>query len=70
MNYMDYTDDACLNLFTKGQVERILALFKSQNGIRKEMLLYADALTAPTPPLHLWAHRCLQSECVHHQVFR
>ena len=43
---------------------------KSQNGIRKEMLLYADALTAPTPPLHLWAHRCLQSECVHHQVFR
>lgn len=53
MSYMNYTDDACLNLFTKGQVERMLALFKSQNGIRKEMLLYADALTAPTPSLHL-----------------
>jgi len=27
-NYMDYSDDACMNIFTEGQKERMLALFE------------------------------------------
>lgn len=30
MNYMDYSDDACLNMFTKGQVERMRAVFNME----------------------------------------
>ncbi len=35
MNFMDYTDDACVALFTKGQKERMLACL---NGPRKGLL--------------------------------
>jgi len=35
MNYMDYVDDYCMNMFTKGQTTRMKA---AMNGIRKSIL--------------------------------
>ena len=37
MNYMDFTDDACMNLFTEGQKDRMRALFL-QGGPRAGLL--------------------------------
>ena len=45
MNYMDFTDDACLNLFTEGQKQRMLALFNS--GGPRETILSSKGLDKP-----------------------
>lgn len=51
MNYMDFTNDACLNMFTAGQRERMLASFKpggprhsllSSNGATGEPVAYEE----------------------------
>ena len=42
-NYMDYSDDGCMNLFTQGQTDRMLALF--QPGGFRESLLTSNACT-------------------------
>ncbi len=45
MNYMDFTNDACLNMFTMGQKARMLSLFNS-GGVRNA-LLTSKGLDAP-----------------------
>lgn len=37
MNYMDFTDDVCMNLFTKGQRDRMWSLFGT-GGFRESIL--------------------------------
>lgn len=45
MNYMDFTNDACLNLFTKGQKEKMRTQF-TMGGSRARMLV-SKGLSAP-----------------------
>jgi hypothetical protein len=45
MNYMDFTSDACTNLFTKDQKARMMALF-APGGVRYS-LLSSTGLSAP-----------------------
>ncbi|MGZ3881801.1 MAG: M43 family zinc metalloprotease, partial [Flavisolibacter sp.] len=45
MNYMDFTNDACMNLFTTGQKERMLVLFK--DGGPRNLLLSSTGLNKP-----------------------
>ena len=47
MNYMDYTDDACMNMFSQGQKTRIESLF-SKGGLRASLLL-SDGLIPVNP---------------------
>ena len=46
MNYMDYSHDACINLFTEGQKNRMRALFAA-GGVRYSLL----SSTGLNPPL-------------------
>jgi hypothetical protein len=45
MNYMDFTNDACMNIFTKGQKLRMRSLFDT--GGSRESLLNSTGLSAP-----------------------
>lgn len=47
-NYMDYSDDACMNLFTEGQKNRMRALFES--GGYRASLLASQACGTPVTP--------------------
>ena len=44
-NYLDYTDDACMNLFTAGQIDRVLTVL--QNSPRRISLLSSHGLNDP-----------------------
>jgi hypothetical protein len=47
MNYMDYTDDACMNVFSEGQKTRMRALFTT--GGARESLLTSNGCGSGTP---------------------
>ena len=56
-NYMDYSDDACMNLFTQGQTDRMLALFQP-GGFREPLL--------PRTVVHLHARSTVAARTIRH----
>ncbi len=52
MNYMDFTDDACMNMFSVGQKKKMRSLFAS-NGLRNSFLnsMACDSSLADDGPL-------------------
>ncbi len=45
MNYMDFTNDRCINMFTQGQKDRMRALFAS--GAARSSILLSKGLSTP-----------------------
>jgi Pregnancy-associated plasma protein-A/Secretion system C-terminal sorting domain len=48
MNFMDFTDDACMCMFTNGQREHMRSLFEPVGA--RNALLFSPALNGPLPP--------------------
>ncbi|WP_276369413.1 M43 family zinc metalloprotease [Chryseolinea sp. H1M3-3] len=46
-NFMDYTNDVCMNLYTKQQIERMLTVL--ENSPRRASLLNSEGLYDPAP---------------------
>lgn len=57
MNYMDYTNDACMNLFTEGQKTRMIAAI---NQYRPNLL--SHNLCGGPPPIASW--NCVNGNCI------
>ncbi|TRX54894.1 hypothetical protein FNH22_19260 [Fulvivirga sp. M361] len=50
-NYMDYSDDACMNIFTRDQVKRMRTVL--ENSPRRKSLLTSKGLFPPDPVLNI-----------------
>lgn len=50
-NYMDYSDDSCMNIFTQNQKDRMLAVL--MNSPRRDDLLVSTACEANTQPPYI-----------------
>ena len=65
-NYMDYSDDACMNIFTQDQKDRILAVL--MNSPRRDDLLVSTVCEASTQPPYIQFKRVLCEQRVDKSV--